>query len=137
MMVVIRNLPKPLAELASHLESSNFVVSASEDRQGFGDRLETLARGDLMVRFVRDRGEWRIEVKSETWDDWFDPDVWRSCLTGTDIPVEPGSLAEQATFVNEKVNVLVEALAKDSDRALYGCLLRNRTERARRRLGIE
>ena len=57
------------------LRTHHFEQSATRAGDGFGDRLEVWAKGRDLVRLVRDRGQWFVDVGRDGWDDWFDVDL--------------------------------------------------------------
>ena len=98
-------LPDPLAALAARLEERGFAVDEQPPSESFGDRLITFADERLSVRLTRDRSQWTIELGHPTWEDVYDPDVWRAALVGAD-PMEPSELEEQAAYVTGALDTL-------------------------------
>ena len=101
-------LPEPLATLAARLQERGFAVDEQPPSESFGDRLITFADERLSVRLTRDRSQWTIELGHPTWEDVYDPDVWRAALEGAD-PTEPSELEEQAAYVAGALDTLREA----------------------------
>jgi hypothetical protein len=128
-------LPEVLADMVARLEEWGFSITAQEASTGFGDRVVVLRKGPLAVRLVADRGQWFIELAPGDCDDWFDPDVWKSCVDGARIPDESSALSAQAEFVVRNLDQLLRAAA-GGQRDLLSCLRDNRAGRARRRLGL-
>jgi hypothetical protein len=102
-------LPEPLAALAATLEAQGFAVDEQPpNRESFGDQLITFEDERLRVRVTRDRGQWTIELGHPSWENVYDPDVWRAALEGTD-PTEPSTLEEQAAYVAGALDRLRDA----------------------------
>ena len=57
------------------LTRNGFTESAHELSPHFGNEVTEWARGDMLVRSVRDRGQWFVDVARRGWDDWFDADL--------------------------------------------------------------
>ena len=105
-------LPEPLEALAAALEAEGLDRrERPPDPESFGDQVVTLHGDDLAVRLVRDRGEWTIELAHPSWDEWFDPDVWRAQIEGTD-PMEPSAVGEQAAWVRDELGAVRRAAAE-------------------------
>jgi hypothetical protein len=66
-------LPGDIVDRARRwLADNGFRLQHWRDSPAFGDHLDQWARGPVLVRLVRDRGSWYIEVGHGGWDDWFD-----------------------------------------------------------------
>ena len=115
-------LPEPLAALAARLQEKGFAVDEQPPSESFGDQLITFADERLRVRLTRDRGQWTIELGHPTWEDVYDPDVWRAALEGAD-PTQP-TLEEQAAYVTG---------ALDTRRATRRCASASTRSRSRAR----
>lgn len=138
MMLVMTDLPDALADLADSLTAAGFHVDSSERSAAFGNRVVDFARGPLRARFVSDRGQWFVELRRDTWDDWFDPDIWRACLDDVPVARDPRVLDEQAAYVAAAIERIGEAVAhRFSAHRLRSCLERQRSTRSRRRLGLD
>ena len=137
-MIGMANLPEVLARLADQLAAAGFRVESSARSDAFGDRVVQFARGPVRVRFVRDRSQWFIDMSRDGWDDWFDPDVWRSCLDNLPLAREPSPLDEHAAFVVEAIEQISTAVGpRLSARKVRHCLDRKQSARARVRLGLD
>ena len=128
-------LPEALADMVARLQEGGFSITDEAAAEGFGDRVIVLRKDPLAARLVADRGQWFIDLAPSGCDDWFDPDVWRSCLDGTPIPDKPSTPAAHAEFVVRELDRLLAAA--DRQRELLACLRDNRAARARRRLGLD
>jgi hypothetical protein len=81
---------------------------------------------------VGDRAQWWVEGGLPDRDEWYDADIWASCLTST-APAGPDVLDAQVDFFV----VHHEALARAAEREdTWTCLRRNRERRTRERLGL-
>ncbi len=86
------------------------VVEDDFDPESFGNSLVVLKSSDLVVRFVRDRGQVSAEVASP-----FDPGTWWNlehvCELTTGRSVEPGfDLSSVAALVWKNLPAIIEAL---------------------------
>jgi hypothetical protein len=127
-------IPAALASLAAQLEGLGFVCDAVDASESFGNRVVTCEGPALAVRMVSDRGQWFLDVGRVEWGDWFDPDVWRACIEGAEIPLRPRELAAQAEYVARNVERLADAVEEESE--VLSCLRQARAARARRRLSL-
>lgn len=126
-------LPGPISVLVEVLERKGFET-LREEGDGLVNRVVELGRAGCAVRISADRGDWWIEIGGPGLDDWFDPDVWESCLDGLPVTTEPAELAERVKFVLRRLDELERAIAADP--GLWDCLRRVRSTRARTRLGL-
>jgi len=133
---VAAQLPDVLAGLVARLEQREFSIAAEYASASFGDRAIILANSPLAIRLVAERGLWFIELVCGESDDWFDPDVWRSCLEDAPICDEPSPLAAQAEFIVGNLDRLAAA-AEGAQSELLSCLRDKRAARSRRRLGLD
>lgn len=85
----------------------------------------------LALQVLCDRGQWFVAVGRTVWNDWFDVDVWSSCLDQTPIGFDATDLSDQLRDLKAHWNEIAQA--KD---ALRGCLEKNRKHRAYTRLGF-
>ena len=128
-------IPAALASLAARLEDLGYACDATEPSESFGDRVVMCEGPALAVRMVSDRGEWFLEAGGADWGDWFDADVWRACLEGSELPLDPRDLSVQAEYV--ALNVERLAAAAEEEGEVLDCLRQRRAERARHRLGLD
>jgi hypothetical protein len=91
-----------------------------------------LARSSTLVRVVRDRGQWFIEISASVWDDWFAPLVWHSVLNETMPASEARPFTSQAALVLEDLDE-IEALTRTAGDAVRRRLKKRRTRRAEAR----
>jgi hypothetical protein len=126
-------LPEPLAYLKARLEERGFKLVSEHTSASFGDRSIVLAETPLAVRFIAERGQWFVELSCESWDDWFDPDVWEACLNDGPVRDEPAALDAQAEFITENLDHLARVVTQ-SESGLRTCLNEKRAARARQRL---
>jgi hypothetical protein len=66
------------------------------DEDVFGNALVVLGRNDTLVRLIRDRGRWFVEVAGATGGDWFAPVVCRAFLESKMPSLEAASFDVQA-----------------------------------------
>lgn len=69
------------------------------DEDSFGNGLIVLERNDTLVRLVRDRGQWFVEVAGAAGSDWFAPVVWHAFLESSMPPLETASFDEQSELL--------------------------------------
>lgn len=86
----------------------------------------------LALQILYDRGDWFAEVGWVGWDEWFDADLWVSCLDRTEIGLEGHSLGEQIQILKERWDEMAAAPSY----GLLSCLQRQQKYRAYRRLGF-
>src|ERR671931_2245692 len=100
----MRQPPQELAELPNWLVNQGFALTEQRDvPQSFGDQIFGFERGPCGVRLVRDRSQWFLEVGRPLRDEWFDADIWRSCLEGNDPPKDPTALSDQVAYFKESL----------------------------------
>lgn len=132
--------PVQLPEVLTHLEVylRQFGIQREDERtdeKAFGNSLVTLSNeSGLGVRFVRDRGQWFLELRTGRAQIWADPDVWKAVIEGTSAPVSPSPLDAQSEFVRDRI---ADVRARDeADDDLADQLEETRGARARARLGL-
>ena len=133
MMASGMQIPAALTSLTAQLEKLGFVCDAADPSDSFGDRVVTYEGPTLAIRLVSDRGQWFLEAGCADWDDWFDPDVWKACIDGDEVPFEPRELAAQVEYV--ALNVERLAAAAQAGEVLT-CLRQQRAARTNRRLSL-
>lgn len=112
-------MPVEAEDLRLYLLNRGFTTTAERyEPASFGNALVQLERDPMAVRFVRDRGQWTVEIARLGWQDWFDPAIWRALLGSSMEPLETLSLAEQAMFVRAHLLDIVEVGGDGSGRAL-------------------
>lgn len=133
MAVELSGAPDAVRSLIEDLERQGFGA-ISDEGSGVVNRVVELERDGCGVRISADRGEWWVELGGSRLGDWFDPDVWESCLDRVPVQTEPADLDERAAFVLRRFRDVEEAIAADP--AIHTCLDRVRSTRARTRLGL-
>lgn len=129
-------LPGVLQSLRVRLGEWGFELAAESATDSFGDHLIVLAKSPMKVRLLSDRGQWFIELSCDGWDDWFDPDIWRSCLDDEPVSEEPAALSAQVDYIVRNVSRIME-IAAGSKAGLRACLANQRAARSRVRLGLD
>lgn len=129
----LSGVPDAVRSLVEVLEREGFKT-VREEGGGTVNRVVELGRAGCAVRISADRGEWWVEVGGPGLGDWFDPDVWESCLDGVPVMTEPADLDERVDFVLRRLVDVERAIAADP--AIRTCLDRARSTRARTRLGL-
>ena len=77
------DIPDAYRALFDQLIHQGFVAKVeSPDDAVFGNRVALLAREETRIRFVRDRGQWSLEIAVPFTDEWFPPVVWMAHLGG-------------------------------------------------------
>jgi hypothetical protein len=95
----------PYSALLANLVARGFIVMGdTEDLDRFGNELLLLRRGETRVRFVRDRGQWFVEIAAPNSDDWVAPVVWQALLDGELPPDRMLSDQEQTNLVGQRLN---------------------------------
>jgi hypothetical protein len=61
--------------IAEWLSANEFTVADQSRDAPFGDQHDDWVRLGLMVRIVRDRGQWFAELSRQGWGTWFDIDL--------------------------------------------------------------
>lgn len=130
-MSEIAGAPPEVAMLLERLTADGFTQSAEIGTGVINHELE-IRNEQLNVRVVVDRGQWFVEA-GRFGGDYFDADVWAACITGKSIAFEPSSLRDQAVYITENWRALCRFLVADG---AADCLLRARSRRARKRLGL-
>lgn len=133
MSLDLSGAPAEVRALANGLSRAGFKV-VDELGSGTVDRRIELRHGNLSIRITADRGEWWIDLGSASFDDWFDPDVWKSCLDSEPIAMEPSEFEDGSAFVLGRWREVVQAI--DEGGTINGCLDNARSTRARARLGL-
>lgn len=64
-----------VVEAESWLRTQQFERTRQLEGAGFGDRLEEWSDGSFLVRLVRDRSQWFVEVSRSGWTDCFELDL--------------------------------------------------------------
>lgn len=67
--------PTEVESVIEWLDHAGYARRNQQDGLGFGDHLEEWERGRQLVRLVRDRGQWFLDVGQSGWTDWFDIDL--------------------------------------------------------------
>src|SRR5262245_15929512 len=107
------DVPAPLIDLVSSLESQGFARARPELLKEPGHWTARLVRGDRSVRVGRDRGRWLVDVAAAAWDGgWYDARVVRAALQHRPVTEDIGP-TELAAFVERELPGLL-ASVKDS-----------------------
>jgi hypothetical protein len=72
-------------------------------------------RGGVCIRFVRDRGQWFVELSGPNCQDWFSPMVWVAHLDGVIGDLSTPSLEEQVTAIEDRLDEIQHAVTNDDD----------------------
>ena len=130
------SLPDSLHDLGTHLERAHFDSLAQQEAGAFGDANRVFERHPLRIVVGVERGVPFLQMSlAGIQAEWFDLDLWRSCLEAAAPPSEPRSLAEQARYLRQHLDDFAN-LAGDGDR-LIGCLEEAARRRAESRYGIQ
>lgn len=125
--------PGAIRTLVTELTANAFRL-VSQEGSGPVNIVLVLQRGRCGVRISADRGEWWIEMGGAAIGDWFDPDIWDACLRDVPVATEPMELEERTKFVRHRWRDVAKAIDTPSD--IVSCLDRQRSTRARTRLGL-
>lgn len=131
-MSAVPGLPTEIVASLERLLQAGFQLTV---QRGDGNVNRTIEMQTDMfgLRLVADRGQWWIEGGPLGQGDWFDADVWRSCLEERPASFDPSPFAEQVEYFCTQHEAMAEA-ARDADLAQR--LVRSRARRARERLGL-
>lgn len=122
-------LPEPMAELWRVLQQEGFLLAEEDYSEAdFGNAFGVLLRGKAAVRFVRDRGQWFVEVGGPGGSEWYSPMVWRSYLQGEVGDASTPAMDQQCRFIVQALDQIVAAV--DTDTELLENLHRYRAQRA-------
>jgi hypothetical protein len=123
-------LPEPLERLLRTLEDRKFQVDVERfDRASFGNAMLEAGDGRVSVRMIRERGDWNLDARSAGWGEWFPVSAWRALFEDSAGPVEPMASTEQAEYLLEHLDRVVEVAAR-GDAADLERLRRWRDERS-------
>jgi hypothetical protein len=114
-MTVFSSLPAPLKHLWAKLEAVGFWQSEEEHSESFGDAFAILMRNGLCIRFVRDRGQWFVDLSGPNCQDWFSPMVWVSYLDGFVTDLSTPSIEEQVTAIEDRLEEIQHAVMNNAD----------------------
>ncbi|MGH7643938.1 MAG: hypothetical protein ACRENX_13190 [Candidatus Dormibacteria bacterium] len=90
----------PVRALLDELLRRGYAIGEERyDESSFGNALVILKRNDTVVRLVRDRGQWFVEVAGAAEGDWFAPVIWHAFLESSMPPLEATSLDGQAQLL--------------------------------------
>lgn len=93
-------IPSTVQGLLDELLRRGYEIGEDRyDEDVFGNALVVLGRNDTLVRLVRDRGQWFVEVAGATGGDWFTPVVWHAFLESKMPSLEAASFDAQARLV--------------------------------------
>jgi len=114
-------LPEPMQRLGRVLEAAGYRLSADVyDEKAFGNRYADLTRDGFTVRFVLDRGQWRLDLGGPGRDgpsraDWSSPPVWKEYLSGEPSGDSLPTLGEQCAFVANELSRIERAFAGEEN----------------------
>ncbi len=104
-------LPENLAALVGWLTDQGFaLVEELRAPESFGNWFLLYERGPCRVRLVRDRGQWILDISGPDRDEWFDVDIWLSCLEGRNPPTGPYKLDEHVALLRKSLARIDDAL---------------------------
>jgi len=115
-------------------------IVLEQSSESFGDQLTIFALGALLVRVIRDRGIWRINIagphESVTGGGsfWFSLGVWQAYLDKVDPPTDAMPLDLEAAFVKDRQQDIEAAFRDDKDLDDNLRSIRKEGAEARRRL---
>src|SRR5438067_1243370 len=83
--------------LIDRLQARGYLaIEERYDERRFGDAVVTLKRDSTLIRLVRDRGQWFVEVCGPGGEDWFAPIIWSAFLDSSMPSLETASFDAQA-----------------------------------------
>lgn len=129
-------LPQILLDLRADLEARGFDVLPIE-RTGTFDNQHQLLEGLLLraaIGIERSVPFLQLSAVGMRDDEWFDLDLWRSCVEAVPPPTEARPLDDQASYLRGHLEEL-HSVASDI-RALRSCLDVVSRRRAEQRYGI-
>lgn len=96
-------LPEPMRRLWHSLEARGYTLTADVyDDKAFGNRYADLSKDGFTVRFVLDRGQWRLDLGRP--HAWFAPFVWHDYFAGRPgVPLAP-TLEDECAYVEDNLD---------------------------------
>lgn len=129
-------VPNEVALLDARLGARGYrVVSERHDDARFGDAEVVFERERTLVRVVRDRGQWFVEAKATTWDEWFAPTIWRAMLTAAMRSIDAVSFDGQVQLLLDDLD-RIEHVTDDPSGTELGELQLWRARRAEARRAL-
>lgn len=116
-------LPDPLNALVLDLlDSYGMRELRRREHEAFGNCYVDLANEDILVRIVRDRGQWFVCVADvRRQGRWYD--VWQlQPLLGRERPKSTIPVDEQARFVREHLSILQDAFSTQNAESTHAKL---------------
>lgn len=132
----LEDMPQEFKTLSQWLVSTGFGRQDHGYDRSFGDRMIEFRRDDLVVRLVRDRGNWLLALGGQQAETRFDVGVWRAYLRGTEASTsETRTSHNDAEFVRRHLPEVEIALRSDPE--LSARLRALGSKRNRKIVGLE
>lgn len=130
-------LPDVLIDLRDQLASRGYAPHPVRRTGTFGDQRQLLEGGSLLISIGVERSIPYLQISASGLrdSDWFDVDLWRSCLEDCPAPLEPRPLSVSVAYLLDHLGEL-ERLTADLE-ALRSCLDVASRRRAEQRYGIQ
>jgi hypothetical protein len=124
----------PVRALLDELLGRGYATGEERyDEDSFGNALVVLERDGTLVRLVRDRGQWFVEVAGAAEGDWFAPVVWHAFLESSMPPLDTTSFDVQAQLILADLGRIETTNSNFSEQDLAGLRAwRSRRAEARR-----
>ena len=124
-------VPPEIRALEARLVDAGLEVERTSSPERFGNRLLVFSGSGLSIRAVCDRDEWSLELSADSLDDWFLIDVWRSCVEGRELSINPRPLDDDVAFLTSNLELLVRLRHSDEWDRFVDCLYDAREARGR------
>lgn len=125
------SIPDDVARLVERLTGAGLAPAAERGSGGVNHVIECRSP-TFAVRLTGDRGQWWVDGGLPGGTQWYDADIWGSCLTGA-APAGLGPLDEQVDYFVSQHDALALAATREDT---WDCLRRQRERRTRERLGL-
>lgn len=115
-------------------------IAVEQSSESFGDQLTVFVLGALLVRVIRDRGIWGVNIAGPHegvtggGSFWFSLGVWRAYLDKADPPTDAMPLDLETAFVKDRQQDVEAAFRNDKDLDANLRSIRKEGAEARRRL---
>jgi hypothetical protein len=105
-------MPPEVQAFVDELERRGFSIADEryEAERHFGNAFVDYAHDGLVIRVVRERGDWYGVIGGPELTDWFSPEAWWAILDGSPAPAQPMTLADQLDAVLQRLPRLQEVI---------------------------
>src|SRR5205085_10731654 len=112
-------VPPEITQLDRELRQVGFsAIEERYDPEIFGNALLVFALEHLLIRAVRERGDWNLGVSISGWNRWFLPHAWQGALHGSVRPDQSPNLAEQVGLTLSLLTTLLQVSHEETSSVL-------------------